>query len=183
MRALACVRSEPSDNGYARPLDGVVAVRRPQPQGGRAGRGLRRRAAAARGRQLGRRVRCPDRAADLKPLEIVQPEGPSFAVDGHEVRWQKWGFRVGFTPREGLVLHDVRYDDGGRERPVLYRASICEMVVPYGDPAETVLPQERLRHRRVRHRHAGQLAGAGLRLPGPDPLLRRPPLRQPRHGP
>ena len=72
---------------------------------------------------------------DLKPIEITQPEGTSFTVDGHEVRWQKWRFRVGFTPREGLVLHTVRYADGGRERPVLHRASLSEMVVPYGDTA------------------------------------------------
>ena len=49
---------------------------------------------------------------DLRPLEIVQPDGPSFEVDGHEVRWQKWRFRVGFTPREGLVLHTIAYHDG-----------------------------------------------------------------------
>ena len=72
---------------------------------------------------------------DLRPVEITQPEGPSFAVDGHEVRWQKWRFRVGFTPREGLVLHTVRYTDGDRERSILHRASLSEMVVPYGDPA------------------------------------------------
>jgi primary-amine oxidase len=72
--------------------------------------------------------------AGLKPLEITQPEGPSFEIDGHEVRWQKWSFRIGFTPREGLVLYTVGYEDGGRVRPVLYRASLSEMVVPYGDP-------------------------------------------------
>ncbi len=41
---------------------------------------------------------------DLKPLNIVQPEGVSFKVDGWKVSWQGWDFRVGFTPREGLVL-------------------------------------------------------------------------------
>ena len=50
---------------------------------------------------------------DLKPVEITQPEGASFTVDGHEVRWQKWRFQVGFTPREGLVLHLVGYEDKG----------------------------------------------------------------------
>jgi hypothetical protein len=39
---------------------------------------------------------------DLKPIEITQPEGPSFTVDGHAVSWQKWQVRIGFTPREGL---------------------------------------------------------------------------------
>ena len=56
---------------------------------------------------------------DLKPLEVTQPEGPSFEIDGHRIRWQKWNFRIGFTPREGLVL---------------FRASLSEMVVPHGDP-------------------------------------------------
>ena len=72
---------------------------------------------------------------DLKPIEIHQPQGPSFAVGGHAVSWQKWQFRVGFTPREGLVLHTVTYTDQGRERPIVYRASLADMVVPYGDPS------------------------------------------------
>jgi len=41
---------------------------------------------------------------------------------------------VSLDPHEGLVLHTVGYDDGGRTRPILHRASISEMVVPYGDP-------------------------------------------------
>lgn len=36
--------------------------------------------------------------------------------------------------REGLVLHCVGYEDGGKLRPVLHRASLVEMAVPYGDP-------------------------------------------------
>jgi primary-amine oxidase len=71
---------------------------------------------------------------DVKPLDIVQADGPSFSVRGHEVSWQNWRLRVGFNAREGLVLHDLGYRDGGRVRPVLHRASICEMVVPYADP-------------------------------------------------
>ena len=45
----------------------------------------------------------------LKPLNIVQPEGPSFAVDGNHVKWQKWDFRVSFNYREGLVLHNIKW--------------------------------------------------------------------------
>ncbi|MGI5152449.1 primary-amine oxidase [Plantactinospora sp. CA-294935] len=71
----------------------------------------------------------------LKPIEITQPEGPSFSVDGDVVRWENWSFRVGFDPREGLVLHQLGITDGDRERPVLYRASVAEMVVPYADPS------------------------------------------------
>jgi hypothetical protein len=70
----------------------------------------------------------------LRPIEITQPEGPSFTLDGHLLRWQGWSMRIGFDAREGLVLHQVSLDDGGRTRPVIYRASVPEMVVPYGDP-------------------------------------------------
>ena len=116
--------------------------RRPRRDGGDRGRRPRRRPAAAQARQLrpgadgGRRTTSrPSRAprADLKPIEITQPEGASFSVSGHGVAWQKWHVRVGFTPREGLVLHELGYD----ERPIIYRASLAEMYVPYGDPAPT----------------------------------------------
>ncbi|KAK2997903.1 hypothetical protein RJ639_024793, partial [Escallonia herrerae] len=65
----------------------------------------------------------------------IQPEGPSFRVDGHFVEWQKWNFRIGFTPSEGLVIYSVAYVDGSRgRRTVAHRFSFVEMVVPYGDP-------------------------------------------------
>ncbi len=74
---------------------------------------------------------------DIKPIEIKQPEGPSFEVDGNVVRWQNWELHVGFTPREGLVLREVASRAGGERRSILHRASISEMVVPYGDPNPT----------------------------------------------
>ena len=70
---------------------------------------------------------------DIKPLDISQPEGVSFTVEGWQVRWQNFSFRVGFNHREGLTLHEIRYNDEGSERPLIYRASMAEMVVPYGD--------------------------------------------------
>jgi primary-amine oxidase len=70
----------------------------------------------------------------LKPIEISQPDGPSFTVTNDVIRWSNWSLRVGFDPREGLVLHQVGYRDGERDRPIIYRASIAEMVVPYADP-------------------------------------------------
>ena len=69
-------------------------------------------------------------ATDLKPLEVVQPEGVSFTLDGNALRWQKWSLRVGFNHREGMVLHTVGYDG----RSVAHRLSFAEMVVPYRDP-------------------------------------------------
>ena len=71
------------------------------------------------------------RADTLKTLDIKQPDGPSFTVsDGNLVEWQGWSLRVGFHYREGLVLHDVKYQG----RPVMKRGSLVEMSVPYADP-------------------------------------------------
>ena len=68
------------------------------------------------------------------PLDIVQRDGPGYRVDGNHVTWENWDFRVGFNGREGLVLHTIGYTHKGRRRPIVYRASIAEMVVPYGTP-------------------------------------------------
>jgi primary-amine oxidase len=68
------------------------------------------------------------------PLDVVQPAGPGYQVEGNHVTWENWDFRVGFNGREGLVLNTIGYTHDGRRRPVVYRASIAEMVVPYGSP-------------------------------------------------
>ncbi len=134
-RCISFLRTDKTDNGYARPIEGVIVhfdlgrnevievidhgvVSMPQQSGSYF--------AADQ----------PAMRTDLKPLEITQPEGPSFTVDGNLVQWQKWSFRITFDPYEGLVLHQVAYDDNGRRRAILHRASISEMVVPYGDPME-----------------------------------------------
>lgn len=71
---------------------------------------------------------------DLKPLNVVQPEGVSFVVTqegtSHTVEWQKWSFKIGFNMREGMVLYDVRYEG----RSLFYRLSLSDMNIPYADP-------------------------------------------------
>jgi len=71
---------------------------------------------------------------DLKPINITQPEGVSFKVDGRIIEWQNWKVHVGFNYREGIVLNNITYNDKGNERGVFYRLSLAEMVVPYGNP-------------------------------------------------
>jgi primary-amine oxidase len=79
--------------------------------------------------------RGPDRQG-LKPIEITQPDGPSFTIgDDGTLSWAGWNLQVGFDQREGLVFHNITIDDDGVARPVIYRASIAEMMVPYGDPS------------------------------------------------
>jgi primary-amine oxidase len=79
-------------------------------------------------------VRGTEVRTDLKPLHITQPEGPSFTVEGTELKWQNWTMRLGFNYREGPVIYQVSFDDNGTKRDVAYRMSFAEMIVPYRDP-------------------------------------------------
>jgi len=129
-RVIAYVRDEPTDNGYAKPIEGLVAfvdmgkgevlevadygvVPIPTDKGSYA---LEDNGPAR---------------TDLKPLHITQPEGPSFTLDGHHLQWQQWSLHIAMDPYEGLVLHDVTIAG----RSVAHRMAISEMVVPYGDPS------------------------------------------------
>mgnify|MGYP002622127060 CR=1 FL=1 len=71
---------------------------------------------------------------DLKPIYITQPEGVSFKMTGRWMEWQNWKFHIGFNYREGIVFNNITFNDHGVERPIFYRLSLAEMVVPYGNP-------------------------------------------------
>jgi primary-amine oxidase len=70
---------------------------------------------------------------EVAPLQISQPDGAGFTLEGRFLSWQNWQLRIGFNHREGLVLHQVGFRDGGRLRSVAHRLSFAEMVVPYRD--------------------------------------------------
>jgi primary-amine oxidase len=135
-RAVAFIRPRPGDSEWAHPVDGVIVlvdlntleVLRVEdhgvvpipPEDG----------------NFDAETAGPLRD-DIAPLEITQPDGPGFTLAGRVLTWQRWQVHVGFTPREGLVLNRLSYDDGGRRRPIMHRAALSEMVVPYGDPSPT----------------------------------------------
>jgi len=143
IRMLVALAQGANDNYYAHPIEGVVAtveldsmqvqiedygvVPVPGRSGNYTAEGIK---AAENFPAFPQGPR-----SDLQPLSISQPEGTSFQVEGYQVTWQKWSFRIGFTPREGLVLYLVEYLDHGRARPIIYRAALSEMFVPYGDPS------------------------------------------------
>jgi primary-amine oxidase len=136
-RCFTFVQKDPDDLGWAHPVDGVTVVVDvvtrevldvsdhadlpvPQEDGNYHDPAW---------------VGLPPRAG-VKPIEITQPQGPSFTIDADGVlEWLGWTLQIGFDQREGLVLRNICLDDAGRSRPVLYRASIAEMTVPYGDPS------------------------------------------------
>ena len=72
---------------------------------------------------------------ELKPLAITQVDGPGFTVNDGLLEWGPWRMRISMHPIEGMVLHEIGYQDGDRLRPIVYRASLSEMVVPYGTTA------------------------------------------------
>jgi primary-amine oxidase len=125
-------RTTEGDNGYARPVQGVVPIidmhtmevlevedHGVVPVSEEAG-------------PLERGAWGPDRAG-LEPLDVVQKEGPSFTVDGWRVRL------AGLEPPGRL--HPPRGPGPLRPRvprpPVLKRAACNEMYVPYLDSNST----------------------------------------------
>lgn len=70
----------------------------------------------------------------LKPIDVTQPEGVSFKMDGNMMSWNNFNFHIGFNYREGIVLSDIHYNDHGNNRPLFHRISLSEMIVPYGSP-------------------------------------------------
>src|SRR3984957_16467120 len=135
-RPLCFLRSSRTDNGYARPIESIRPV---------VDLNLMQ---VIRVEEYGDWPLPPTAGnysadhvehfrSDIKPLLITQPDGPSFSLTGNQLNWQNWNLVVGFNAREGPTIHDVRYSDKGRKRPILYRASLTEMVVPYGDPRPT----------------------------------------------
>lgn len=136
-RVLAFWQEHPTDSVWAHPIDGVVA--HVDITNGRVLRVVETdvtHVPQESGDYTDPAVRGPERT-NLKPITISQPEGVSFELDGTLLRWQNWELRLGFNGREGLTLHQLSFADQGRKRPVMYRGSISEMVVPYGDPTPT----------------------------------------------
>ena len=124
---FAWVRTREDDNLYAHPLEGLNAVvdiktmtvLRVDDHGG----------APVPWKEINYAAQFRDAFRDdLKPIDIEQKEGVSFILDGHHITWADWSMVIGFSSREGLTLHDIKVAG----RPVIYRASIAEMVVPYG---------------------------------------------------
>ncbi|MFI6737501.1 primary-amine oxidase [Nonomuraea sp. NPDC050451] len=125
-RCVAYVLDGPGDNGYAHPIENLVVL-------------LDRDTGEIVELQDGEVVPVPrasgrydEGTRELAPLRIVQPDGPGFTVDDGALRWGPWQLRASMHPIEGLVLHEICYVEGERARPVVYRASLSEMVVPYG---------------------------------------------------
>jgi len=168
VRVFAFLQAREHDLAWAHPIDGIVAyVDLIERKVFKITDEFELPVPAESGDYDDEAIRGPDRTT-LKPIEITQPEGASFTLDGHALRWQDWSMRIGFDAREGLTLHQITLHDrnadrdadrdgghdadrdgghdtdrdgghdadrdSGRERPVIYRASIPEMVVPYGDP-------------------------------------------------
>ena len=128
-------RSDIKDNGYAHPIEGVVAL---------VDLIENKVVQLVDERDIVPIPKTPrnyDRGLDPADPRTTSSRSTSCrrtarasAVEGWKVAWQNWSFRVGWTAREGLVLHQIGFRDGKRDRPIIYRASITDMVVPYADP-------------------------------------------------
>jgi primary-amine oxidase len=68
------------------------------------------------------------------PAGLSQPKGPNYTIDGGQVTWDMWRFRLRVDKRPGVVLSQIEAKDGDQWRSVLYQAHLSEVFVPYMDP-------------------------------------------------
>lgn len=129
VHAFAWLRLRENENFYAHPIEGVNAV-----VDLRAGKVIRVDDYGVIPVPMTEVNYDSDFATETRDpyrqLDVVQPQGVSFRMEGNLLTWDRWSLRIGFNARESLTLHDIRYDG----RPIIHRASLVEMVVPYGSP-------------------------------------------------
>jgi len=131
-RVIAFVRDDATDNGYAHPVQGLIAhVDLTESRIAY----LEDHGVVPIPQESGRYENSAFERLQKAPNELVisQPNGPGFKVCGHQISWQNWSFRVSIHPVNGLVLHELGYEEDGEVRPILNRAALSDMVVPYGD--------------------------------------------------
>ncbi|CAO3702732.1 unnamed protein product [Rhizopus stolonifer] len=141
MQAFMYMRTCENDNQYAHPLDFVpvidigkmeiIAIERIKPRNSKFDRPT---IPQENHNFLPEFIGEENFRKDVKPIIVQQPQGVSFTVTGNEIDWQKWNMRISMNYREGLVIHNVSYQDGQEKRPLFYRISLSEMLVPYADP-------------------------------------------------
>jgi primary-amine oxidase len=164
-RCISYIRESPEDNGYAKPIEGVIAF-----------------VDMARGQVLevadhGVVPIPPEKGSylpednaplrtDLRPYAVVQSEGPSFTVDDNLINWQGWSMRASMDPTEGLVLHSISLDPRRKASQHLSSGIRHRDGRPIRRTRSDARMEERLRRRRVGTRPDGQLARPRMRLSG-----------------
>ena len=136
-RCVAFVKPAAGDNEWAHPVDGVIALvdlntlRGAADRGPRRGAGARRRAATSTSRPA---RRC---APTSRRSRSPSPTGAGFTVEGRVVELAALaGARRLHAPR-GAGAEPRRLRGRRPARSIMHRASLSEMVVPYGDPSPT----------------------------------------------
>ena len=127
LKTISFLKENPSDNAYAKPIQGLIShvdvtekcVVEIEDHG------VIKMAQSSAGYDAESQENL---RSQPKEISISQPEGVGFKVTNNEISWEGWNLRVSLDPIEGLVIHNLKLED----RPILYRASMSDMVVPYG---------------------------------------------------
>ena len=127
LKTISFLKESPDDNAYAKPISGLIShvdvtdkcVVEIEDHGV-----IKMAEASARYDANSQETL----RSQPKEISITQPQGAGFEVSNNEISWEGWNLRVSLDPVEGLVIHNLKLDD----RNIFYRASMSDMVVPYG---------------------------------------------------
>ena len=170
LRGLAFVQDFPEDSAWAHPVDGLVAyvdVVSKAVTRCWTSASCPSRPSTATTPIRNSPARCAPRRS---PSRSPSPRGPASRSPAATTSSGRSGrLDVGFDVREGVVLHNIGFQDGDRaahHQPGIHRRDGGPVRRSVAGP----LLAELLRHRRIPGGPVRQLAGTGLRLPGRDHL-------------
>lgn len=135
---IPCYLSPTSSNFYAKPIEGLYAV-----IDLKAGKMLKiideevlpipKDGWGYTEEEVAKRV--PIRK-NANPTKLVQTGKPNFTITDSEIVWDMWKFRFRTDKRPGMVISDVKVNDGKNWRDLIYQTHLSEVFVPYMDPSE-----------------------------------------------
>jgi Cu2+-containing amine oxidase len=65
----------------------------------------------------------------LQPNQSTPTKSSDLMAKDYVVNWRSWSLRIGYTPREGLVLYGITFGTGNSANPVIYRASLGDIAI------------------------------------------------------
>ncbi len=63
--------------------------------------------------------------------ELVQKGEPTYKINGTETKWDIWKFRYRIDKRPGMVVSDIKVNDGKDWRSVIYQTHLSEVFVSH----------------------------------------------------
>jgi primary-amine oxidase len=136
VRGSSFVQSDPQDNAWAHPLEGLVAYL--DLNSGEVVQVVETDIVPVPAKRFDYHLDSwlPEpRTSATADRDHPAGRSASFSLEDGVLEWEKWQPGVWTSTRWRAWCCAISFEDNGRRRGIVKRASVAEMVVPYGDPS------------------------------------------------